>query len=233
MKVKKAYLLILVIPGILTGVYGCGDSASNTGYLSNYSKLQEVTGIEAVEGSTFRYNNSSAVKGEYKGFILDPVIVKFQIDSKAAVAAGKGKLKEQDVNDLTDYLYSAIIDAVKDAGYTIVYHTGAGVARIRVAITDLRKTNILFAAVPTARITTRLGVGGASIESEMVDSVSGKQITACVESKPGSRIPFTGLSDWGGAKYAMDTWGSQFKKQLAEMKNKDISKNNNISKPQT
>jgi hypothetical protein len=227
MKMKKTYLLIIIMAGLLPGIYGCWDSASNTGYLSNYSKLQEVSGLEAVEGSTFRYNDSSVVKGKYQGFILDPVIVKFQVESKAAAAETKGKLTKQDVNDLTDYLYSAIIDAIKDSGYKLVYRTGDGIARIRVAITDLRKTNILFAAVPTARITTGLGAGGAAIESEMVDSVSGKQITACVESKPGSRIPFTGLSDWGGAKYAMDSWVSQFKKQLAEMKN------NNISKPQT
>jgi hypothetical protein len=221
---KKTSFLITIIAGILPCIYGCWDSASNTGYLSNYSKLQEVSGLEAVDGSTFRYNNSSAVKGEYQGLILDPVIVKFQIESKAAIAESKGKLSKNDVNDLLDYFYSAIIDAVNDSGYKIVYRPGIGVARVRVAITDLRKTNIVFAAVPTARITTGFGTGGAAIESEMVDSVSGNQITACVESKPGSRIPFTGLSKWGGAKYAMDTWVSQFKKQLAEMKNKNVAK---------
>jgi hypothetical protein len=208
-------LLIVITIGFLAG--GCWDSASNTGYLSDYSKLQEVSGFESVEGSTFRYNDAS--KAKYKGFIIDPVIVQLQENSKAAIAKSKGKLKGQDVNDLVDYFYSAIIDAINDSGYKIVYQAGAGIARVRVAITDLRKTNIVFAAVPTARITTGIGTGGAAIESEMVDSVSGKQITACVESKPGSRIPFTGLSDWGGAKYAMDEWVSHFKKQLKEMKN--------------
>jgi len=203
--------------GFLAGVSGCLDSASNTGYFSDYSKLNEVNGLEAIEGSTFRYTDS-LINVKYKGFILDPVVVQFQAESKAAVAESKGKLKIQDVNDLVNYFYSAIIDAINESGYKIVYKAGAGVARIRVAITDLRKTNIVFAAVPTARVTTGLGVGGAAIESEMVDSVSGKQITACVESKPGSRIPFTGLSDWGGAKHAMDEWVSQFRKQLAEMK---------------
>lgn len=208
----------------LAGIYGCFEpEASNTGYLSDYTKLKEPSGFEAVEGSTMRYKDSSVIKGKYEGFILDPVIAKFQIESKAAAAESKGQLSKQDVNDLTNYLYSAIIDAIKDSGYKLVYRTGTGIARIRVAITDLRKTNIVFAAVPTARVTTGIGVGGASIESEMVDSVSGKQITACVESKPGSRIPFTGLSKWGGAQYVMDSWVSQFKKQLAEMKNNNTS----------
>jgi hypothetical protein len=129
---------------------------------------------------------------------------------------------------MTNYFGSAIIDAIQDSGYQLVYRTGVGVARIRVAITDLRKTNIVFAAVPTSRVVTGIGIGGAGIESEILDSVSGRQIAACVETKDGSRIPFTGLSNWGGAQYAMDKWVSRFRKQLEEMKN-----NNNISKLQT
>jgi hypothetical protein len=199
-------------------IAGCWDSASNTGYLSDYSKLNEVSGLEKVEGSTFRYTDSSVAKGTYKSIIVEPVVVQLQTESKAAAAQKTGKLKQNDVNDLINYLYSAIIDAVNESGYKIVYNAGAGVARVRVAITDLRKTNIFFAAVPTARITTGFGTGGAAIESEMLDSVSGKQITASVSSKPGSRVPFTGLSDWGGAQHAMDIWVNNFRKQLAEMK---------------
>ncbi|HAL45023.1 MAG: hypothetical protein A2Y12_17545 [Planctomycetes bacterium GWF2_42_9] len=212
------YFVSAVTIGVLCG--GCWESSSETGYLSDYSNLQEVSGIASVEGSTFRYSDTSSVfvKGKYNAFILDPVIVQFQQDSKAALSQSKGKLKSQDVNDLIAYFYSAIIDAVNDSGYKIVYRAGAGIGRIRVAITELTKTNIVFAAVPTARVTTGLGRGGAAIESEMVDSVSGKQILACMESTPGSRIPFTGLSDWGGAKHAMDEWVSQFRKDLKRMK---------------
>jgi len=214
----KRYILAVLTAGVLVFVIGCWESADNTGYLSDYSKLNEVSGFEKVEGSTFRYDNATQSKGLYREIIVEPVIVQLQAESKAAVAQSKGKLKQKDVNDLVNYLYSAIIDAVNESGYKIAYKTGKGVAKIRVAITDLRKTNIVFAAVPTARITTGIGTGGAAIESEMIDSVSGKQITACVASKPGSRIPFTGLSDWGGAQHAMDLWVDNFRKQLAEMK---------------
>ena len=214
---KKTYLLITIMAGLLAGIYGCVSPAEKTDYLSDYSKL------ETVSKSSYRYNDN-LINSNYKGFILDPVEVHFQPDSKAAAAESKGELTKQDVNDLTIYFYSAIIDAVNDSGYKIVYRTGTGIARIRVAITDLRKTNIVFAAVPTARVVTGIGVGGAGIESEILDSVSGKQIAASVETKEGSRIPFTGLSDWGGAKYAMDNWVNQFRKQLAEMKNEDTPK---------
>lgn len=201
-------------------ISGCNvyDSACNTGYLSDYSKMQEVNGIAAIEGSNFRYKDKSVQKGEYKYIIVEPVVVQLQKESKAAIAQSKGKLKGQDVNDLSIYLYSAIIDAIKDSGYKIVYTSGKGVAKIRVAITDLRKTNLLQ-LIPNARITTGVGTGGAAIESELVDSVSGQQILAAQEYHPGSRVPFTRLNDWGGAQYAMDVWVSEFKKQLRDMKN--------------
>jgi hypothetical protein len=222
MKMKKTYLLMAIMVAILAGIYGCVGSAQKTDYLSDYSKL------EAVSKSNYSYNDNS-ISSNYKGFILEPVVVHFQPDSKSAVAKSEGNLTQQDINDMTNYFGSAIIDAIQDSGYQLVYRTGAGVARLRVAITDLRKTNIVFAAVPTSRVVTGIGVGGAGIESEILDSVSGKQIAACVETKDGSRIPFTGLSDWGGAQYAMDKWVSRFRKQLEEMKNN----NNNISKLQT
>ena len=221
MKMKKTYLLMAIMVAILAGIYGCVGLAQKTDYLSDYSKL------EAVSDSSYRYNDNS-ISSNYKGFILEPVVVHFLPDSKSAVAESEGNLTKQDINDMTNYFGSAIIDAIQDSGYKLVYRTGAGIARLRVAITDLRKTNIVFAAVPTSRVVTGIGVGGAGIESEILDSVSGKQIAACVETKDGSRIPFTGLSDWGGAKYAMDSWVSRFRKQLEEMKN-----NNNVSKLQT
>jgi len=85
-----------------------------------------------------------------------------------------------------------------------------------VAITDLEKTNVVLAAVPQARMLTGAGVGGAAMEAEIVDSMTGKQIAAVVETKAGSRVPFTGLSDWGGAKSAMDEWAKRLRERLDE-----------------
>lgn len=210
---KRTYLLIVITCGISIFFCGCGGSnwAFKAGYLSDYSKL------ETVSDSSYRYLDTAALKN-YNAFIVNPVEVKFQTHSKASVSQSKGELTEQDVNDLANYFHSAIIDAIKDAGYNIVYKAGPDVARIRVAITDLEKTNIALSAVPTARVATGAGVGGAAMEAEMLDSVSGKQIGAIVETKAGSRVPFTGMSTWGGAKSAMDEWAKRFKQRLEEAK---------------
>ena len=63
-------------------------------------------------------------------------------------------------------------------------------------------------------IATGTGVGGASMEAEIVDSMTGEQIGAVVQGQSGSRVPLSGLSDWGGAEHAMNEWAKQLKDRL-------------------
>ncbi|MHC4616834.1 MAG: DUF3313 family protein [Planctomycetota bacterium] len=55
-----------------------------------------------------------------------------------------------------------------------------------------------------------------SREAEIVDSMTGKQVGAVVKSRVGSRIPFAGLSDWGGAQTGMGEWAKRVVKRLDE-----------------
>jgi len=54
------------------------------------------------------------------------------------------------------------------------------------------------------------------MEAEVIDAMTGKQIGAVVESKQGSRIPFSNLGDWTAAKNVIDSWTDRFQKRLAE-----------------
>jgi hypothetical protein len=62
------------------------------------------------------------------------------------------------------------------------------------------------------------GIGGASMEAEIVDSMTGEQIGAVVESKMGTRMPFANLGEWDAAKQVMDDWAKRFKKRLDEVR---------------
>jgi hypothetical protein len=210
MKMKKVYLEILLVSVVLAGILGCrgDDWAFKTGYLSDYSKLQSVS------DSSYRYLDSSAT-GKYKGFILDTVEVRLQPYSKGAIAESEGKLTQQDINDIKTYFHSEIINAIDSSGCKIEYKPDEGIARIRIAITDLRPTRI---AAPAAHVIAGTGTGGAAIEAEILDSVSGKQVAAVVETQGGSRAPLSELNKWGGAKSAIDTWVTRFKKDLQDLK---------------
>ena len=113
-------------------------------------------------------------------------------------------------------MHHAAVEAIEKAGYKIAYHRESGVARIRIALTDVYKTNLVVSAIPTSRIATGAGTGGASMEAEIIDSMTGEQLGAIVQGQGGSRIPLTGMSDWGGAEHAMDEWAKRLTKRLQE-----------------
>lgn len=200
---NRTSVLIMLAVGIMLIQCGCGsEGAARTGFLSDYSRLQ-------TESSTsLRYVNTRAL-AKYSSFIVDPVRVHFHSGSKS-----KGKLTQQQISDLTSYMHANIISAVMDSGNNVVYKPAPGVAKVRVALTDIEKTNAVN-ILPQASL-LGVGLGGASMEGEVIDSVTGEQIGAVVESQKGSRIPFSNLGEWTTSKKIMDDWANRFRQRLAE-----------------
>jgi hypothetical protein len=183
---------------------GCGPRKPEmAGFLSDYSKL------EAQSDVSYRYLAPGNPLGRYSKFIIDPVEIYFHEKSKA-----KGKLKEEDIADLENYMHEALVKAIEDR-YGIVYRPGPGVARVRVAITDLKKSRIIQNILPIGKV-AGTGRGGASLEAELIDSQTGEQIGALVESQIGKRLSLDGYSTWGDAKAIMDRWAKRFRTRLDE-----------------
>jgi len=203
-KTKKTTLLILLAIVLMALQSGCGGGKEHikTGFLSDYAKLQKDS------ESSMRYVNEGALSG-YSGFIVDPVKVVFHGGSKS-----KDKLTEQQITDLTNYTHTKIVEAVQGAGKKVAYQPAAGVARIHVALTDMEKSSAV-SILPQASL-LGAGIGGASMEAEVVDSMTRKQIGAVVQSGKGGRIPFTNLGDWTAAKSVIDGWAKRFQDRLME-----------------
>ncbi len=194
---------LLTVLAIALMVVQCGCSAKlgrQTGFLSDYSKLDRQSEV------SYRYIGSNL--GVYSQFIVDPVKAHFHTGSKAS------KLSAEDITDMQNYMHAAIVGAISDR-YSIVYRPGPGVARLRLAITDLKKSKVLQNIYPTSKLLGS-GLGGASLEAELVDSRDGTQIGAVVESQLGNRLSLEGLSTWGDAKSVMDGWAKRFRERLDE-----------------
>jgi hypothetical protein len=198
MKNRLAFALCLVTALVLLN--GCSSQQPTTGFLSDYSKLTKES------DSSMRYIDKAAVD-KYNGFIVDPVVVRYYQGSKSA-----GKLSDKQVADLTNYTHDQIVEAVRAAGKQVAYQPGPGVARVRVALTDITKTGAIN-ILPQASL-LGAGIGGASMEAEVVDSVTDKQIGAVVESGKGGRIPFTNLGDYTAARNVIKGWAERFQKRL-------------------
>ena len=200
-RMTKTNMLMVAVIGLMVIQCGCGpDKMTTTGFLSDYSRLK------AESDMSMGFVNEAKL-ARYSSFIVDPVVVHFHHRAKS-----KGKLTLQQLADLTNYMHSKFIEAVEDAGKNVVHQPAEGVARIRAALTDVEKTDMIN-IIPTASL-TGLGLGGASIEIEIIDSKTGEQIGAALETKKGSRIPFSNLGDWATAKSVMNDWAKRLQKRL-------------------
>ena len=80
---------------------------------------------------------------------------------------------------------------------------GPGVMRLRAAITDVQLTWPTYHIDPRLQ-TLVIGLGGASMEGEALDSQTGERVLAVVDSRRGGRLTIEeGMSELGHAKYVM------------------------------
>ncbi|MHC4292322.1 MAG: DUF3313 family protein, partial [Planctomycetota bacterium] len=118
---KQQIISLTLVITITIVAAGCGGKLRKpTGFLSDYSKLKEES------GSTMRYLDEAAV-AKYSGFIVDPIQTRIENPNKA--------LTDDDIADLTSYMYDKVVEAIKGAGDQVAYRPAPGVARLRIAFT--------------------------------------------------------------------------------------------------
>ena len=180
---------------VLTILVGCESPPSTaemavTGFLSDYS------GLEPISDTSYRYVNPKYDLGNYATFIIDPVEVIF--DEKT-----KGKVKNWDnLEQLRGYMRRAFIKKLIGRYHPTAKHPGTNVARIRIALTNVERS-------------APFKLGSVSMEMELLDSQTGEQIGALIESQE-KGVPFYGYEPWSGAKAVMDDWAQRFYNRLEE-----------------
>ncbi len=181
---------------------GCESTPKSVGFLSDYSRMTK-------DGNDLRYVDESRL-AKYSKFVIDPVKIHFHEGAKG---------RDTDSATLRRFktaLHAAIVENLSSP-YHVVSQPGPGVARIRVAITDVRKDTAALNILPTTRL-TGVGLGGASMEGEVVDSQSCDQIAAVIQSQKGSALSLDGYSQWSSAESVLKAWAKQFRKRLDEIK---------------
>jgi len=161
-----------------------------TGFLSDYS------GLESISSTSYRYVNPKYDLGNYAAFIIDPVEVRLRDSAKANVTSW------DDLEKLRAYMRSALVDALIPRYSATDREAGPGVARIRIALTNVEKS-------------APFKLGSVSMEAEILDSRTGEQIAALIESQE-KGVPFYGYDPWSGAKAAMDDWAKRLYNRLEE-----------------
>jgi len=203
---KSIVKLTLASLIILAGCAAPIEEPERAGFLSDYSKLEMID-----EG---RINYIGNRLGEYDSFIVDPIVVLFRRDVEDR------EFSDEDIEQLNEFFVNELTEKLtKGNGYSVVKEPGPGVARFRIGLTDVEKTiGVLNVAIYTK--VTGLGLGGASAEGELVDSVTGEQLAAMVRWGTGSRVLRAGLTHMGDAKIAIEKWTKDLRELLDEQHNK-------------
>ncbi len=146
---KKTSLVMMVIVVMMAMFCGCEEERqTTTGFLNDYSRLMSVS------DTSYRYIKPGALRG-YSGFIIEPVVIHFHSRSKSG-----GNISRQDLSHLRQYMYAELRNAISNK-YRIVTTPGPGVAKLRVAITDIKKSKTIQNLMPITKM-AGTGLGGAS-----------------------------------------------------------------------
>lgn len=175
------------------------EQVKYSGFLTNYSQLKPDPKFDGAH----RWQDPSVNLAGYNKFIVDPVLIHF-----APKAQGVG-LDPAELAELTALARTLLIEKLSK-NFQVVSSPGPGTLRLRMAITGIKETTPILNIHPAMKF-SGMGLGGASAEGEVLDSVTGKRIIAAADSRMGDRIAFTaGLSKLGHAKQVIEFWVERF-----------------------
>ncbi len=199
---NKQLLPVLLLLATLIGSPGCASSSvpSATGFISDYSQLKKV------DSSTVRY--VSPQLAQYRSFIVDPVQIRTR---------GSGELSGEQRAEVARYFHTKFVAALETNGYRLTRDASAGTARVRLALTDVQEAKWWLNVMPTTKL-TGAGVGGASMEGEVIDSITGEQLAAVVRSGRGSQFELDTFSQLDDVKDVIDSWAKEAEKRLRELR---------------
>ncbi len=158
------------------------------------------------EGIYFR-NHPKISLGDYKKFLIDPVVIAYH------VGAYDDEVPEERIDQIADEFRRQAIKAIADK-YEVVDSAGPGVLRIRSALTDLVPSKPLLNAYWLTKM-TGLGLGGAAMEAEFIDSVSGEVIVAVIAASKGNPFDWLGgMVQWKYTRDVLNSWARLLRMRL-------------------
>ncbi len=201
MQIIRVICFGAIVSAVVAGCATIGDPGRSD-FLSDYSKLEEIAENRLV------YDSGNL--GNYSKFIIDPVVMLYRDPEEKRI------FTDEELEDLQTHFETKVREAlIKDDGYQIVEGVGAGTAKLRIAITGVDDTiGALNISIYTK--ITGAGLGGASMEGEIVDSMTGEQIGAAILWGSGSRILRAGFTHTGDAKIVINRWAKDLRDRIDE-----------------
>ena len=204
-RVKFYGVFAVVILGFIS-LQGCAKPAGRTDFLASPVELKPCPeSKEKLWWELPGFNWHS-----YKKVIIDPIA------TVGDAAEGENAPDRAEVLELERYFQKSVAEKLAPE-FAVVREPGKDVLRIRPAISRIDRANPLLNVVTTAAVFVPLDMGGASVEVEFLDSLTGERLAAMVETKSGTPLQLVASwSQYGHAEKAMDAWASELKRALVD-----------------
>lgn len=194
---KQSRFLTVVSIIIIGMMFGCVSTQNleqtASGFLGNYPTFSE-----GPEGVDMRYLKQGVDFKRYKKIMMDEVVFYFHTDSDY-----KG-IHPSEIQELSDKFHSVFVNTFGDR---LTDTPGSDVARMRLAVTNIQTSNPLTSTVTTVvpvGLAFNLvkkgaggeytGIGSATAEVEILDSLTNERIAAAVDKAPGGKLDMGKLS---------------------------------------
>jgi len=190
------------------------------GFLGNYSMLKEGEGDQAL--LIYRNPALNKICKNYDKVMLEPVTMWVKGESSIA------DVSAEDRQNLKAYLQQSIKKALS-ADYQLVTQPGAGVLRIRAAITEAEGSSVALDALTSIHPGTvaisglkQLAVGSGTfvaetaVEFSIEDSITRVSLFRGVDKRVGGKNWTKKFNTWGKVEASYDYWAEKLKTRLSE-----------------
>ncbi len=180
---------------------GCASMPEPQGFLSDYSRLEKT-------GAT-RMSYLSPDVREYNAIVIEPVQYRFNSDKKV--------ITRKQETEIAKYFRTAFQRVLREKDFRIVDDNGEGVARLRAAITGIQKSRWYLNLHPVSKL-AGFGVGGASMEAELIDSLTGDQLGGVMAAAMGSQFEFDHFKPLDDVEDVIDAWARWLGSRIDELR---------------
>jgi len=221
MKLSKFAILYLGLAMVALVHPSCKStkSSSGTGFLSSYSGLQRHSKLSKKQSYIGNIDRISSFNNIY----LEEVSV-LQPTNMA-----KKEIKPEDLVRLQREFKSALYNELVKSRFKPASGAGPNTLSMRIAIVDITpgdpKMFLASNAPYVGTATTAAGVvtgakfgrGSATIEVELLDSVTRERFYSAIDENVGSKLEFVqGMTRWGHVELAVRQWARRFKKYMED-----------------
>jgi len=208
--------LLFAVPALLLSV-GCETvETTKPAHLSSKRGLKAESG--AIGNKALVKTTDPASLRRYNKVIIEDV----KVVQPRNVPAGEQRASRAEAERLAEH-FEDVLRKELGAHYQITNRRSSNTLSVRATLTELQPSNpglFVFNYLPYAAAVTTgvslatgktVGAGSTTVEAEVVDSLSRRQVYAIVDRFEGSKFQPAGIEKWGQSESAMRSWARKIR----------------------